>query len=338
MIRTIDTNLINIVQPEYVSKSRIHFEFKYKEQSGLIIQTPLSTIYDVDNIMSIGFPNIYFNKDVEDFIRLIESIDDYIQSIQKDLWKRIGKNMKDKKYHKSVFWNTYKTNVYMNLKLQKETIRNDNNEVTTTSYLDVYDCNKKKVKIDYIKPYSTGYHIIYLQNIWVSITNRTMGLQWYVIQSKIYRDVMSLNECIIEEDEYDKPYINPEIHCKCCMYKQTPKETSTKINLEDHPVYGKYMKMKKMGIPEGAIRLKMGQEGLKYEDMEKLGSGGEIKENVVNRPMINANMFSGVKLKKVEISAEEKKKEVIPLQLRDKYKPPSEEELKSILSRLKKRD
>lgn len=340
MIRNIDTNLINIVQPEQVSKSRIHFEFRYKEQSGLLIQTPLSTIYDINNVLSIGFPNIHFNKDVEDFVKLIENIDDYIERIQKDLWKRIGKNMRDKTYKRTLFWNEYRTNLYMNLKLQKETIRDKNNEVVTRHQLDIYDCNKNKVGIDYIKPYSTGYHIIYLRNIWISITNRIMGLEWYVIQSKIYRDVKSVDTCIIQEDEYDKPYIKPEIHCECCSAKQ--KNNTKDVSVTDNTllIYDRFIKMKKMGVPEGAIRMKILQEGLIYEDFEKIMNGeNKISIPISNKPMISANMLMGITLKKAVIhNKNEEKKDIIPLQLKDKYKPPSEEELRNILARLKKRE
>ena len=246
MIRSINTELIHISQPEYVSKNRIHFEFKYDNKTGIFLQTPLSTIYEINNSILIGFPNIHFNPEIEKFISLINTLDNYILSIQKELWKRVGKNTRDKKYYSSCRWNSNKTNIYMKLNLQKEIFRNTNNQVDTRPYLDVYDQNKHKQSVNYIEPFSTGYHIIYLDNIWISLNNKSMGLQWYIIQCKIYKNIIKLDECLIKDDDYDKPFLQPETHCNCCSKKQ---QQSSSIPPEEHPIYGRFIKMKRMGIP-----------------------------------------------------------------------------------------
>jgi hypothetical protein len=47
-------------------------------------------------------------------------------------------------------------------------------------------------------------------------------------------------------------------------------------------------------------------------------------------------MLQGITLKKAAVNVNETKKEIIPLQLKEKYTPPSADEIKNILARLKK--
>jgi hypothetical protein len=339
MLRNINNELIHISQPEYVSTNRIHFELKYNNKTGILIQTPLSTIYDINNQMQIGFPNYDYNPDVNKFISLIEQIDNYIISIQKELWKKIGKNTRDKKYFTSIKWNHNRSNCYMRLSLQKELTRNKDNIVETRTYLDVYDQNKEKKTINYIEPFSTGYHIIYCNNIWVSLNDKSMGLQWYVIQSKIYKNILKFTDCLIQDDEYDQSFIKPEIHCTCCSKKQI-----LSTNPEEHPTLGRFIKMKRMGIPIDAIRLKIEQENLSFIEFESLLNNipkaptiPSITQSMPSgRPAISANMLTGITLKKATVNTNEMKKEIIPLQLKEKYTPPSADEIKTILARLKK--
>jgi hypothetical protein len=339
MLRSINYDQIHISQPEYISTNKIHFEIKYNDKTGILIQTPLSTIYEINNQMLIGFPNFEFNPDVIKFISLIENIDSYIISIQKELWKKIGKNTRDKKYFTSIKRNHNKTNIYMKLLLQMELTRNNkNNSIDKHPYLDVYDQNKQKQNINYIEPFATGYHIIYCDSIWVSLNNRSMGLQWYVIQSKIYKNILKLNECLIKEDEYDQSFIKPEIHCSCCCKKQV-----VSSNPEEHPTLGRFIKMKRMGIPIDAIRIKIEQENLSFNDFQDLISNVPKAPTITpmisiptGRPNISANMLQGITLKKSTVNVNETKKEIIPLQLKEKYTPPSADEIKNILARLKK--
>jgi hypothetical protein len=340
MLRSINNEFLHICQPEQHSKNRIQFEIKYNDKTGLLIQTPLSTIYEINNKLLIGFPNYDYNPNVIKFISLIQQLDEYILSIQKDLWKQMGKNTRDKKYYKSIKWNNNKTNCYMKLLLQKELYRDTNNNINHKFYLDVFDINKNKKNLDYIEPFSTGYHIIYCDNIWVSLNDKSMGLQWYVIQSKIYKNIIKLDKCLIEEDEYDQTFIKPISHCSCCSKKIY---ISSNSNPEENPIYGKFIKMKRMGIPIDAIRIKIEQEQLSFIEFQNIinnlpSSPSIISNNIPSgRPNISANMLMGITLKKSLINTEKNvKKDIVPLQLKEKYTPPSADEIKNILSRLKK--
>jgi hypothetical protein len=339
MIRSItDINIKNItfIQPELVSKNRIHIGCQYDGNNGIFVQTPLSTIYSLENYMNIGFPNIDHNPEVIKFVKLIDSIDNYIFSIQKDLWRQIGKNTRDKKFYPSIRWNNNKTNVYMNLQLQKQKIRNNSNKIILTPFLDVYDSNKKHVSIDYIEPFCSAYNIIYFEYIWISLDTKSMGLHWSVLQSKIYKNIIRFNECMIKDDEYDNPFLKPEEHCQCCS-----KKTAIVSNNDE---YDKYIKMKKMGIPIEAIKLKIKQDGLDISVFENLNNKTADITPIKtitnsNTTKISANMLSAVILKKASpIEKEIKAKELIPLQLREKYTPPSKDDILNILNRLKKVD
>ena len=101
--------------------------------------------------------------------------------------------------------------------------------------------------------------------------------------------------------------------------------------------------MKRMGIPIDAIRLKIEMENLSFSDFESLlnnipkaPSISSISSIPSGRPNISANMLTSITLKKATINVNENKKEIIPLQLKEKYTPPSADEIKTILARLKK--
>jgi hypothetical protein len=286
--------------------------------------------------MNIGFPNIDHNPEVIKFIKLIEAIDGYVFSIQKDLWKQVGKNTRDKKFFHSIRWNSTKSNVYMNLQLQKQKIRNDSNKIILKPFLDVYDSNKKHVSIDYIEPFCSGYNIIYFEYIWISLDTKSMGLHWSVLQCRIYKNIIKFDECVIKEDDYDKPFLNPDEHCKCCSKK------TVIISSNNNDEYEKYVKMKKMGIPVEAIKLKIKQDGLDVNVFENLNTSTKTITAIkteTGAPRISANMLSTVMLKKATpIEKEAKPKELIPLQLREKYTPPSKDDILNILNRLKKVD
>ena len=98
-----------------------------------------------------------------------------------------------------------------------------------------------------------------------------------------------------------------------------------------------------MGIPIDAIRLKIEQENLSFNDFQNLISNipkaptiSHITAIPAGRPNISANMLQGITLKKAAVNVNETKKEIIPLQLKEKYTPPSADEIKNILARLKK--
>jgi hypothetical protein len=100
---------------------------------------------------------------------------------------------------------------------------------------------------------------------------------------------------------------------------------------EDHPVFGRYFKMQRMGIPEGAIEHKLRQDGLTIEEFRVFMNDGTVPST---KPKMNALFASinsgGFSLKKAE------KKEIIPIQVKDKFTPPSKDELQNLISKLKK--
>jgi hypothetical protein len=150
---------------------------------------------------------------------------------------------------------------------------------------------------------------------------------------------LKFTECLIQDDELDQSFIKPEIHCSCCSKKQI-----IPTNPEEHPTLGRFIKMKRMGIPIDAIRLKIEQENLSFIEFESLLNNipkaptiPSITQSMPSgRPAISANMLTGITLKKATVNTNEMKKEIIPLQLKEKYTPPSADEIKNILARLKK--
>jgi hypothetical protein len=171
-------------------------------------------------------------------------------------------------------------------------------------------------------------------DVYTCVADRGIG----IIFKRSNKNILKFSECLIEDDEYDKSFIKPEIHCACCSKKQI-----ITSNPEEHPTLGRFIKMKRMGIPIDAIRLKIEQENLSFNDFQNLISNipkaptiSPITAIPSGRPNISANMLQGITLKKAMVNVNEIKKEIIPLQLKEKYTPPSADEIKNILARLKK--
>ncbi len=353
--KNIDTSLLYICSPEQVSSNGNIFEIKYSK-SELVVHTPRTMFVENPRIflynnrqylkINLCFYNYEFNDEVRGFINLITNIENKINSNSKQLWKNINKTTKNKTFVPSIYFNDTKTKAYLSLSIQTEINNNISKPV-----ISVYDKYKNIKDIDYIIPSATSYNIIYLRNVWQK--GNKMGLNWVILQTKVYHPIFKLNECLIIDPFESNPnsfyniYTTSNEIINSSVIKNEPPN-------EEHPIYGKYVKMKRMKIPDGAIQSKCMMDGINYNDflnyinpstttttnkappipppfLLPLGQT-TLKTDSVNK--ITPNMLLSIKLKKNNSELPPPKK--IHIENPSGFKPPSASDLLNVLNRLKK--
>jgi hypothetical protein len=175
-----------------------------------------------------------------------------------------------------------------------------------------------------------------------------MGLSFILVQSKVYLPIYKLDECVILDPDIE----NPILHYHNLVSKKIDivKKTIPEINKEDHPIYGKYVKMKRMGIPEPAIAIKCSSEGIDFKEFQAYMSGEPVIDKkplatpLVPPPTvskINPMMLQSIQLKKIskeELELQKQKNIMSRLKIENPsgFKPPSSNDLLNILKKLKK--
>ena len=188
------------------------------------------------------------------------------------------------------------------------TIPFDNND----NYLvNIYDLNETNKGIEYLITGSKSLNIITPYELWKSHNN--YGVNWNLIQSKIFLPIYCCENCLIEDEFKD----NPLLH-----YHNF--NTDNKEQLKN--TYLKYHKMYKMGIPLGAIKLEI--EKAKEHSYQTFKDIFDIKDisSSSNIVILNKNV-----IKKKSIIKKRSISDNIT-----KFKPPTENDLKYILNNLKK--
>ena len=247
---------ISFKKPEKISKKIHIFNVRYLKNSRFIIQTPkflvpyLPMMYLHKNIkffkLCLEAHNYDYNDSSKKFVKLIQDIDKYVKSKSEILWKKCGYSPKKKNYISSVNFNKNRNKVYFYFSLQ---VHNNNPEVS------IFDWKKNKKDYNYISPQSTAYSLIWLKNVWLK--TRKIGLNWVILQMKVYLPIYKIDECLIVDED--------EIENKSKEDKKDNNDNNNDNNIEDmtkHPIYGKFFKMKKFGIPISCIQQKLKLENL----------------------------------------------------------------------------
>ena len=108
---------------------------------------------------------------------------------------------------------------------------------------------------------------------------------------KIYLPIHRIDECLIEDESEDELY-KPKFENK----KQ--ETNSNKVKYKDHEIYGKYFKMKRLGIPVQSVQQKMRLENIEISIILK-DENDEVREK--NTKFIECVLgdLKNVKLNKV---------------------------------------
>ena len=326
-------NNITFSRPEYISKNTVLFNVKYNSKK-FIIQTPkllipVKPIFNTTNnykSCSIKFNayNYNFCNITKTFIKNIESIDKFIKAKSPYFWEKCGLSKNNKKFVNTIQNNRTTPSFYCDVQFYR-------NE----AILPIFDHNKNKQSFDYLIPYSKAYSLIMLESVWVK--SRKIGLNWTVLQMKVYLPIYKINECLIkDEEEIEEIYKSNTalINNNTTLDDNIKSDT---ILVKDHPNYIKYFNMKRFGVPDIIIKTKMNNDGLNgdYLDTPNIRINNEDKS--INKKIISIKTHhfltdiqtkSKINLNKVTDLPEQK------IDKTDNYKPKLEEILE-IRSNLK---
>jgi hypothetical protein len=132
----------------------------------------------------------------------------------------------------------FKGNNIVDLYYNKETI------------MDIIDCPERF----YMKP------LIWFQNV------KCVDNKWYMnfclVQAIIYPIYLKLGKCLIDDNqpnEYPDIY-KSKIGIENTVSTENNKENEEMMSYSQHPIYSKYFKMLSMGIPKGAVLIKITNE------------------------------------------------------------------------------
>jgi hypothetical protein len=333
--RELNTSKIHVFHPECNGSGRFNLRCEY-DNVDCFIQVPLSTIYQCDKKISVGFPYLADHRDKLAFVRKMEELDKWLCDQFKSLWKTVNPSIKRKKSIINWFPFVRRSGhtAYMSFHIQMERVKNSQGKIILRPILDVYDRQKTRIgSVESLEPYTFAYHIIHMDCIWVAFdTNENRwnaGMQWSVVQSRVYPSVFRIGDsCLIREDVDDFPDTKDNI--------PLPPPPLPSISREDDPIFGKYVKMRRMGIPDGAIHMKLTQDGLTMVEFERWLNNKMITapKSAPTPPM--TSVLSAIKNGSFALKKAEERLIPVALQIKDKFTPPSKDELMSILAKLKK--
>ena len=106
-------------------------------------------------------------------------------------------------------------------------------------YINIYNSYNQSVNEDYIVEQSECYALLHLKNIWIN--ENKYGLNWEIVQLKVYPPIYKLEQCFIYDSNIKKE-----------LY----------IQYKDDPIYKKFFKMKRIGVPIQNIQLEIKKENL----------------------------------------------------------------------------
>ena len=312
-------------KPAYKVNNEIILTPLLYNKQKLIIQTPKSTFLrrplqfmNDSRYMKISllFSYYIFNPNIKKFIDKIITLEQELEEIY---------NNSGKKFKRSINFSKDKQSAFLNVNIQ---VFNNNPVIS------IFDNNKKAVSLDYIVPNSHALNLIYMKDLWQN--KRNIGVNWILLQSKIYLPIFEIKECLIVDDEnIPNSSSSPTQGVK---YKLPKEEKPSPLAISGLETYMKYINMKKFGVPDNAIQIELHKNNLCFEKyIECLNSyqASKGKKPKPPPPKINVSMLSGVKLKKVKKKKKGKNKPPPPPPKKKGYHPPTPNQLQDMLKGLK---
>ena len=308
-----DLNNLKLKSSYMTSKSKIILSsVKYLNQN-LIYQTPPALVLKKipNNIYGKKFYKIAlfyeyytFNKKAKDFI-------EKIIMLEKFLINKYRKLLTNHIFNPSIKISKSTDDAFFNVNIQI---------FNSKLVLPIFDYKKTSQSPDYILPRSKIINIVYLKDMW-RVNNR-VGFNWVLLQTKVHLPFLYIKRCLIEDE-----LINID--------------TSKIDNIDNSStVYNKYIKMRKFGVPEEAIKRELQKNNLSYTDFTNYKPIKNISKVMpIKKPMINPGMLRGIKLKKPKKRRKKKptvKKNILANIDTKNYRPPTTETLAELIKNLKK--
>lgn len=310
----IKTKNILIQSPQYISDKYSTKDISYlnnDEEDNFYIQTPYILInylpisnegkFTLDlpikiNKVKIDELNVY-DKNIKNFYNLIKKIHKTLKTRLIKGKKNTDRDLfidciKEKKVLGDYKYYNFKTKIY---------------SLNGKPYLKIYNSNKKLCYEQKFQHNKLTRFILQLDSIWHF--EQTYGFNWYIVQAEIKL---------------------PEILQEYSFFNDNYKEVKDEI--EPNPLYQKYFKMLKMGIPRDAVINKIKLDGL---DPNIILSNTNISHTPIPLPPVPpAPPLLQVKLKHTSYKKVEKPIEEIKPKI--DFRVPSMTQLQEQLKSLKK--
>lgn len=289
---------------------KIPIKINIKEKKKpFLIQTPkmylpfgINDQYQNKNIyLDISFRDAEYNPQIKKFRTLVKKIKCKLKNILKD--KKI---IKKNKNNLPEFLDSLKKNDYGERLTTKINMEN--------KCILIYDNKKQRKKLEDIQKGLYTILILQVSDIWIKIDDKSnflqYGINWLVMQVKIYEPLFLKDYCFIEnsDDDCDIPDKEKNINIE-------KKQIAENEKIKNHPDYKMYFNMLKYGISKENIKYKMQLNNLNIEIIE-LDPDSEIPEKLKkinnNETNINNEILKGKTLKKTEKVIKKEKKGNVP--------------------------
>jgi hypothetical protein len=233
----------------------------------LIIQTPLLLLpfglcenMDYNKIyIKMKFPRLQNDKQFA-FRKFLIDLEQYIKDTKYEkIWRKLRRKLTNKEFKSSL---------------------NPSKNIFTCQLLDastIYDEENKSINRELVISNSRIKSICILSGLWLH--KNSLGFLWSIPQLKVYSS--PINTCLIIDDPVKITPETREIECPCCggnievIPKIPPPETKIQYiqapaseDGEDH-IFGKFAKMRSLGVPLEAVKHKLKFEGLDASRFEE---------------------------------------------------------------------
>ena len=246
ILHDFDIDKITFKKPEKISDKITVFDIKYNKIQNFIVQTPKWLIPNVPVIythnhfkfykLKVVAHDLLFQKTTTQFVDKMEHIDQYIKNKTPHFLTRIKKKKRNIQFINTTQYYNKNAQFYFNIQFYNK-----------QPVLGVYDWKKEKKDLNYLIENSFAYSLIWLKNVWIK--SNKIGLNWVILQMKVYLPIYKIDECLIkDEEDIDPPESTSVVD---------DKSPSNGIRYKDHEVYSKYFKMKRLRIPIPSIQQKM---------------------------------------------------------------------------------
>lgn len=256
ILKNPSTDTITFKQYEQTGKHSFVYKIKHNKRDNFIIQTPkllvryIPTVYTHKNYcfykLCLEMDRMEFDPEVKRFVKFLEKVDKYVQEKAGKMWTSIGYSKKRKKFKPSVCYKQENGKGFSYFNIQ---VYNNKPEIS------IFDWKKEKQQLEYIMPGSRAYSLLWLDSVWFK--SNKFGLNWVILQMKVYLPIYRIEECLIEDDTDNKAQDSSVSASSCATA-----EASSMVPLREHPVFCKFFKMKKFGIPVPSIQQKLQMEQL----------------------------------------------------------------------------
>lgn len=329
ILHNFDLDKLSFKKPERITDKISVFDVKYNCKQQFIIQSPKLLIPNVPMVYSHNNIKFYklkvvahdysFQKKTKEFIEKLENIDTFIKNKIKDFYSRLKRKKSNNKFINTT--NHYNNKVYLYFNIQFY-----NNK----PIVNIYDWDKNQKDFNYLIEQSMAYSLLWLKNIWIK--NNKIGLNWVILQMKVYPPIYKIDECLIIDDD---EIINKEMK----EIKEIKENLENNPNTyKNHETYSKYFKMKRLRIPIASIQQKMRLENI--DPTIILKDADDIVSELVKHPIIKSNHLVGltnVKLRHTtDLEQKQKPKYIDSLRSDSKTRPPTLLEILNTKNNLKK--